>query len=44
MPLLIELVLLFDLLVIVVSFGVLVRYLMVHVGSTSSRELTRLVG
>lgn len=44
MPLLIELVLLFDLLVIVVSFGVLVRYLVAHVGSTSSRELTRLVG
>lgn len=44
MPLLIELVLLFDLLVIVVSFGVLVRYLVVHVGSTSSRELRRLVG
>jgi hydrogenase-4 component E len=44
MPMLIELVLLFDLLVIVVSFGVLVRYLVEHVGSTSSRELTRLVG
>ena len=44
MPLLIELVLLFDLLVIVVSFGVLVRYLLAHVGSTSSRELRRLVG
>lgn len=44
MPLLIELVLLFDLLVIVVSFGVLVRYLVAHVGSTSSRELRRLVG
>ena len=37
MPMLIELVLLFDLLVIVVSFGVLVRYLVEHVGSTSSR-------
>jgi hydrogenase-4 component E len=44
MPMLIELVLLFDLLVIVVSFGVLVRYLVAHVGSTSSRDLTRLVG
>lgn len=44
MPMLIELVLLFDLLVIVVSFGVLVRYLVTHVGSTSSLELTRLVG
>jgi hydrogenase-4 component E len=44
MPMLIELVLLFDLLVIVVSFGVLVRYLVEHVGSTSSRELTQLVG
>lgn len=44
MPMLIELVILFDLLVIVVSFGVLVRYLVTHVGSTSSRELRRLVG
>jgi hydrogenase-4 component E len=44
MPMLIELVLLFDLLVIVVSFGVLVRYLAAQVGSTSSRELRRLVG
>jgi hydrogenase-4 component E len=44
MPMLIELVILFDLLVIVVSFGVLVRYLVAHVGSTSSRELRRLVG
>lgn len=44
MPMLIEMVLLFDLLVIVVSFGILVRYLVVHVGSTSSRELRRLVG
>lgn len=44
MPMLIELVLLFDLLVIVVSFGVLVRYLVAQVGSTSSRELRRLVG
>jgi hydrogenase-4 component E len=44
MPMLIELVILFDLLVIVVSFGVLVRYLVAHVGSTDSRELRRLVG
>jgi len=44
MPLLIELVILFDLLVVVVSFSVLVRYLLAHVGSTSSRELKRLVG
>jgi Hydrogenase 4 membrane component (E) len=44
MPMLLELVLLFDLLVIVVCFGVLVRYLVAHVGSTSSRELRRLVG
>jgi hydrogenase-4 component E len=44
MPLLIELVVLFDLLVIVASFGVLVRLLMVHVGTTDSRDLNRLVG
>ncbi len=44
MPLLLELVILFDLLVVVASFGVLVRYLMTHVGSTDSRELKRLVG
>jgi hydrogenase-4 component E len=44
MPLMIELVLLFDLLVAVACFGVLVRYLLTHVGSTSSRELQRLEG
>ena len=44
MPMLIELVILFDLLVVVACFGVLVRYLLAHVGSTSSRELKRLVG
>ena len=44
MPILIELVILFDLLVVVVCFGVLVRYLMAQVGSTSSFELRRLVG
>jgi len=44
MPMLIELVVLFDLLVVVASLGVLVRLLVVHVGSTSSHELRRLVG
>jgi hydrogenase-4 component E len=44
MPLLIELVILFDLLVIVACFGVLVGYLMTHVGTTSTRDLKRLVG
>jgi hydrogenase-4 component E len=44
MPMMIELVLLFDLLVAVACFGVLVRYLLTHVGSTSSRELQRLAG
>ncbi|PWK89734.1 hydrogenase [Fulvimonas soli] len=44
MPLMIELVLLFDLLVAVACFGVLVRYLLTHIGSTSSRELRRLTG
>lgn len=44
MPLLIELVILFDLLVVVACFGVLVQYLLTHVGSTSSLELKRLVG
>ena len=44
MPLLIELVILFDLLVVVACFGVLVRYLTLHAGTTSTRELTRLVG
>ncbi|MHB1586854.1 MAG: hydrogenase [Acidiferrobacteraceae bacterium] len=44
MPLLIELVILFDLLVVVASFGVLVRYLMLHVGTTSTLGLKRLVG
>jgi hydrogenase-4 component E len=44
MPMLIELVILFDLLVAVACFGVLVRYLMAHVGSTSSLHLKRLVG
>jgi hydrogenase-4 component E len=44
MPLLIEAVILFDLLIIVACFGVLVRYLVTHVGSTSSLQLKRLVG
>lgn len=44
MPTLIEIVILFDLLVVVACFGVLVRYLMAHVGSTSSLDLNRLVG
>ena len=44
MPLLLELVILFDLLLIVSTFGLLTRYLKTHVGSTSSRDLQRLVG
>ncbi len=44
MPLLIELVILFDLLVIVACFGVLVGYLQTHVGTTSTLRLKRLVG
>ncbi len=44
MPLLIELVILFDLLVVVACFGVLVRYLVTHAGTSSTRELTRLTG
>jgi hydrogenase-4 component E len=44
MPLLIELVILFDLLIIVACFGVLVSYLLTHVGTTSTLELKRLVG
>jgi hydrogenase-4 component E len=44
MPLLIEIVILFDLLVAVACFGVLVRYLAAHAGSTSSLDLKRLVG
>ena len=44
MPMLIEIVILFDLLVAVACFGVLVRYLVAHVGSTSSLDLKRLVG
>jgi hydrogenase-4 component E len=44
MPLLIEIVILFDLLVAVACFGLLVQYLMTHVGTTSSLQLRRLVG
>jgi len=44
MPLFIEIVILFDLLIVVACFGVLVQYLVAHVGSTSSLELKRLVG
>lgn len=44
MPLLIELVILFDLLVAVACFGVLARYLMERAGTTSSLGLRRLVG
>jgi hydrogenase-4 component E len=44
MPLLIELVILFDLLVVVACFGVLVRYLVAHTGTSNARQLRRLVG
>jgi hydrogenase-4 component E len=44
MPLLIELVILFDLLVVVVCFGVLVRYMVSQTGTSNARELNRLVG
>jgi hydrogenase-4 component E len=44
MPLLFELVILFDLLVSVACFGVLVGYLITHAGTTSSLALKRLVG
>ena len=44
MPLMIELVLLFDLLVAVTCFAVLVRYLLSSVGATSSHALQRLSG
>ena len=44
MPLLIEIVILFDLLIVVACFGVLVRYLLTDVGTTSSLQLKRLVG
>ncbi len=44
MPMMIELVLLFDLLVAVACFGVLVRYLVGVVGATDSKALRRLTG
>jgi hydrogenase-4 component E len=44
MPLLIEIVILFDLLIVVACFGLLVQYLMTLVGTTSSLQLRRLVG
>jgi hydrogenase-4 component E len=44
MPLLIEIVILFDLLIVVACFGVLVGYLLTHIGATSSLELRKLVG
>lgn len=44
MPLLVELVILFDLLIIVACFGVLVSYLLTHVGTTDTLGLKRLVG
>jgi hydrogenase-4 component E len=44
MPVLIEIVILFDLLIVVACFGILVQYLVAHVGSTSSLDLKRLVG
>ena len=44
MPMLIEIVILFDLLVAVACFGVLVRYLQTAVGATSSLALKKLVG
>ena len=44
MPLLLEMVILFDLLIIVSTFGMLIRFLHQEVGTTSSRDLTRLVG
>ncbi|HEX4077456.1 MAG TPA: hypothetical protein VHX61_01090 [Rhizomicrobium sp.] len=44
MPLLIEMVILFDLLIVVACFGVLVNYLVTHVGTTSTLALKRLTG
>ena len=44
MPMLLELVILFDLLVVVACFGVLVRYLVRHVGSTNTMQLRKLTG
>ena len=44
MPLLIELVILFDLLIVVACFGVLVSYLVTRAGTTSALSLKSLVG
>ena len=44
MPVLMELVIIFDLLIIVMTFGMLVRLLQAHAGTTSSRQLQKLVG
>lgn len=44
MPVLIEIVILFDLLIVVACFGVLIQYLLANAGTTSSLELKRLVG
>lgn len=44
MPLLLELVILFDLLIAVTCFGVLARYLMERAGTTSSLKLRKLIG
>ncbi len=44
MPMLLEIVILFDLLIAVACFGVLVRYLSTAAGTTSSLDLKRLVG
>lgn len=44
MPVLIEIVILFDLLIVVACFGVLIQYLLAHAGTTSTLELKRLVG
>lgn len=43
-PLFIELVILFDLLIAIACFGVLVNHLKINVGSTSTQELNKLVG
>ncbi len=44
LPLLLEFVVLFDLLLIVVALGMFVRHLRAEIGSTDSRSLDRLVG
>ena len=44
MPLLIDMVVLFDLLVLIACFGVLVAHLQAHAGATSAGGLKRLVG